>query len=541
VTITCFICRPTSGLDSTTTKQIVTQLSQIATNASITVAAVLHQPSDKVFSIFTNLILLARGGSLLYIGDTTLAAPYFRRHGFDIYAKDYSNQADFLMDIVEGVITPDCNQDGGKWCINYDFLNTPYIWWREYYGQNNDSIMSKTQSTTKENSILGTPFTQQLKVFFCRSFYLMVKSTSISDFLLVAFVAMMVSVARIKLIETYGNNLVSANMGNQALALGVSMVAAVQSIPEFEIERLTFERERSVGLNVYAFVAAKFAVALYGIVIMPLVFTIIYAAVMRLHIFISSLFINSHEGNIKSYKLLPRSVASISGIATLYWMLIVNTFTTSSYAMLISFIFPADKSMLAAVLMLIFMNLASSVSVTLGELSYMNTLSMWSMVLDASEHPKSPLTAKQIVNIILQYANECKRHNQTLSDSLEMSLPRIKTDEDVMRSYGINRDSGFKCELSMLFSGVIMRAIAVAYIVCNYEIMFGLLIIYMTMWLCRVFQIKQDIPVTEAEILQLQHTISILETLDTKTDEELFQMQKTLLSLAKRQRPETGM
>ena len=37
------------------------------------------------------------------------------------------------------------------------------------------------------------------------------------------------------------------------MALGVSMVAVVQTIPEFESERLMFERERDVGLNIYAY------------------------------------------------------------------------------------------------------------------------------------------------------------------------------------------------------------------------------------------------------------------------------------------------
>ena len=65
-----FLDEPTSGLDSATTQKIVTELRNLAVNASLPVAAVLHQPSDKVFLLFTNLLLMARGGSTVYFGRT---------------------------------------------------------------------------------------------------------------------------------------------------------------------------------------------------------------------------------------------------------------------------------------------------------------------------------------------------------------------------------------------------------------------------------------------------------------------------------------
>ncbi len=50
-------------------------------------------------------------------------------------------------------------------------------------------------------------------------------------------------------------------------------------------------------------------------------------------------------------------------------MLVVNAFSASAHAVLISMLVDSDKAMLAAVLMLVFMNLAASVHPKLGEAS----------------------------------------------------------------------------------------------------------------------------------------------------------------------------
>ena len=108
-------------------------------------------------------------------------------------------------------------------------------------------------TTTEQDLLLiskATSFQQQLRLFFYRSMYLLKKSTGTADIFLVSFVATLSAVSCAKLIQKFGVNLVAASLANQAVALGASMVAVVMAIPEFETERLMFERERNVGLNV---------------------------------------------------------------------------------------------------------------------------------------------------------------------------------------------------------------------------------------------------------------------------------------------------
>ena len=273
-----FLDEPTSGLDSATTWKIISELKATSINASLPIAAVLHQPSDKVFSLFTTLLLMARGGNVIYHGPCHEAVKYFSTRGFQKFVDDYSNPADFLMDIVEGIIEPDCTQDSVR-CFNYNFLEHPYQWWRverERRAKLNNQKDSTLQAaaakkaaakkaataeaagtgigTTTEQDLLliskATSFQQQLRLFFYRSMYLLKKSTGTADIFLVSFVATLSAVSCAKLIQKFGVNLVAASLANQAVALGASMVAVVMAIPEFETERLMFERERNVGLNV---------------------------------------------------------------------------------------------------------------------------------------------------------------------------------------------------------------------------------------------------------------------------------------------------
>ena len=89
-----FLDEPTSGLDSTTSNDVMEVLQLIANRGTL-VLVVLHQPRYEIFNAFDNIVLLAEGGKMVYMGDTQNAMPYFEQFG---YAKpDLVNPADFMM------------------------------------------------------------------------------------------------------------------------------------------------------------------------------------------------------------------------------------------------------------------------------------------------------------------------------------------------------------------------------------------------------------------------------------------------------------
>ena len=100
-----FLDEPTSGLDSTSSTTLTKQLKQIAVERRMTIAAVIHQPSMATFHEFDDLLLLGRGGMVVYQGPVNEAVPYFASIGFNMEGP--MNPADFFLDIANGAIPRD--------------------------------------------------------------------------------------------------------------------------------------------------------------------------------------------------------------------------------------------------------------------------------------------------------------------------------------------------------------------------------------------------------------------------------------------------
>ncbi|VEU37074.1 unnamed protein product [Pseudo-nitzschia multistriata] len=73
-----FLDEPTSGLDSTAAATLVTALRKLADSGE-TVVAVIHQPSQHVFSSFDDLLLVSEGKQM-YFGETSKVRDYMDRH-----------------------------------------------------------------------------------------------------------------------------------------------------------------------------------------------------------------------------------------------------------------------------------------------------------------------------------------------------------------------------------------------------------------------------------------------------------------------------
>ncbi|GMF26666.1 unnamed protein product [Phytophthora lilii] len=63
-----FMDEPTSGLDARSAKLIMNGVRKIA-NSGRTIVCTIHQPSSEVFSVFDSLLLLRRGGRMVFFGE----------------------------------------------------------------------------------------------------------------------------------------------------------------------------------------------------------------------------------------------------------------------------------------------------------------------------------------------------------------------------------------------------------------------------------------------------------------------------------------
>ncbi|KAL2850629.1 ABC-2 type transporter-domain-containing protein [Aspergillus pseudoustus] len=103
--ILIFLDEPTSGLDGQSAYNTVRFLRRLA-NAGQAILVTIHQPSAQLFAQFDTLLLLARGGKMVYFGDigdnASTIRHYFARYGAPCPSS--SNPAEHMIDVVTGGI-----------------------------------------------------------------------------------------------------------------------------------------------------------------------------------------------------------------------------------------------------------------------------------------------------------------------------------------------------------------------------------------------------------------------------------------------------
>ncbi|KAJ5240156.1 ABC-2 type transporter [Penicillium chermesinum] len=91
-----FCDEPTTGLDATSAFQIIRTLKRLAQDGR-TVIVSIHAPRSEIWSLFDNVILLARG-SALYSGPVSESLPHFEKCGYVM--PPFVNPAEFLIDLA---------------------------------------------------------------------------------------------------------------------------------------------------------------------------------------------------------------------------------------------------------------------------------------------------------------------------------------------------------------------------------------------------------------------------------------------------------
>lgn len=105
--ILIFLDEPTSGLDGQSAFNTVRFLRRLADHGQA-VLVTIHQPSAQLFSQFNNLLLLAKGGKMVYFGeigqDCRCIKEYFGSLGAP--CPPGVNPAEFMIDVVSGHLLP---------------------------------------------------------------------------------------------------------------------------------------------------------------------------------------------------------------------------------------------------------------------------------------------------------------------------------------------------------------------------------------------------------------------------------------------------
>uniref|UniRef100_A0A0E0KN27 ABC transporter domain-containing protein n=1 Tax=Oryza punctata TaxID=4537 RepID=A0A0E0KN27_ORYPU len=111
---------PTSGLDSSSSQLLLRALRHEALEG-VNVCAVVHQPSYTLYNMFDDLILLAKGGLIVYNGPVKSVEDYFSTLGITV--PERVNPPDHYIDILEGIVKPESGINAKHFPLHWMLYN----------------------------------------------------------------------------------------------------------------------------------------------------------------------------------------------------------------------------------------------------------------------------------------------------------------------------------------------------------------------------------------------------------------------------------
>lgn len=112
-----FLDEPTSGLDSSTSLSICRALKHLALSGECTVVCTIHQPQQKIFELFDNLILM-KLGSIIYQGAAHKSLDYFNAIGKPVPQGE--NPADHILNVITPSPSEHDKHDEHKFIVPID-------------------------------------------------------------------------------------------------------------------------------------------------------------------------------------------------------------------------------------------------------------------------------------------------------------------------------------------------------------------------------------------------------------------------------------
>lgn len=253
-----FLDEPTSGLDSTTALAVCETLKQLSSSGDCTVVCTIHQPQQKIFELFDNLILMKRG-SIVYQGSCLKSIRFLENVGLP--CPEGVNPADYLID----VINPN-RKDGASILIDdHGKLEVPV---NLSFGFDKPSFSTEGASS----------WWAQFRILFQRNMqqYWRRKDIIAMSFCVTVLLSVFIGLG---VWHNIGTDQTSVRKRVPSLFFACvtqGIVAALQSINSFPAERAVMLRERSSGTYyVSSYFMAKTAKDFLTNIWQPMLFTCI--------------------------------------------------------------------------------------------------------------------------------------------------------------------------------------------------------------------------------------------------------------------------
>jgi ABC-type multidrug transport system ATPase subunit len=304
-----FVDEPTSGLSSVDSEAVMNLLKEQTYHGKLVIVNI-HQPSSDLYKMFDKIVILDKGGYLVFYGNPMEAVVYFKTQSHHANAnEDYcircgNANPDQVLQIIEAKVV---NEHGKQTRIRKVSPSE----WHELFKKNTDPKqkikLNKEELPDNYYSIPG--LFKQLKIFFTRD---LLSKLSNKQFILISLLeAPLLAIILgfftkyISGIENYPGKYVFSNNENLPAFLFLSVVVSlflglVISSEEIIKDRKILQRESFLNLSRFSYVNSK-------ILIMFLL-----SAIQTI-----------------SYVLVSNLILEIKGMTLSYWLVL---FTTSCFA-----------------------------------------------------------------------------------------------------------------------------------------------------------------------------------------------------------------
>jgi ABC-type multidrug transport system ATPase subunit len=164
-----FVDEPTSGLSSKDSQNVIDLLKELSLKGKI-IFVVIHQPSPDIYKTFDKMIILDRGGYLIYYGHPIEAITYFKRQTNQADAERWSENPEEMFKIIEKEVVNEFGQDTGKRQLSPQQWHERYV--NKFPFEEVEQVSEKPPSSLSRPNILS-----QAIIFTIRDFLSKVSNT----------------------------------------------------------------------------------------------------------------------------------------------------------------------------------------------------------------------------------------------------------------------------------------------------------------------------------------------------------------------------
>ncbi|XP_020577523.1 ABC transporter G family member 28-like isoform X2 [Phalaenopsis equestris] len=327
---------PTSGLDSASSQLLLRALRREALEG-VNICMVVHQPSYTLFKMFDDLVLLAKGGLVVYLGAVKKVEDYFYGLGIDV--PERVNPPDYFIDILEGIVKPPgikVRELPLRWMLSngndvppdmQQSLSTLDMLGKDWEAKDSggsseqsaagevwDSIKDEFQlrrehlehnlSKAKDLSSRSTPgILQQYRYFLGRVGKQRLREARIQgiDFLILGLAGVCLGTLAKVSDESFGAS------GYTYTIIAVSLLCKIGALRSFSPEKLHYWRERSSGMSSLAYFMSKDTIDHFNTLVKPIVYLSMFY-----------FFNNPRSSILDNYVILVALVYCVTGIGYIF-------------------------------------------------------------------------------------------------------------------------------------------------------------------------------------------------------------------------------